>query len=157
MVFQPVNSVFDRKSFNFMVLGFSLGIIGLTLIVWPIAAILRKHYEKPLALIPQALRLRLAVRIVCVIVVVCVIGEALVLNAVDTPGALKDWQIHFLQILGVLAGLGALVTIYNSSESWRDATQWRWTQIWNTLLAVACVAFVWFMFHWHLLNFHLNY
>jgi CubicO group peptidase (beta-lactamase class C family) len=157
MVFQPVNSVFDRKSFNFMVLGFSLGIIGLTLIVWPIAAILRKHYEKPLALIPQAQRLRLAVRIVCLIVVAGVIGEVLVLNAVDTPGALKDWQIHFLQVLGVLAGLGALVAIYNSSESWRDATQWRWTQIWNTVLAVACVLFFWFMFHWHLLNFHLNY
>jgi CubicO group peptidase (beta-lactamase class C family) len=157
MVFQPVDSVFDHKIFNYSVLGFSLGVIGLTLIVWPIAAVLRKHYEKPLLLTPQALRLRLAMHIVCLVVAICVIGEGLLLNASETPGALKDWQIHFVQIFGVLAGLGALVAIYSSSESWRDVTQWRWTKIWNTLLAVACVAFFWCMYHWHLLNFRLNY
>ena len=157
MIYQPVDSFFDHKIPNYIILGFSLGVIGLTLIVWPISTVLRKHYEKPLMLTPAALRLRLAMRIVCLIIAACVIGEVLALNAADTPGSPKDWQIHIVQIFGVLAGLGALVAIYNSSESWRDATQWRWTQIWNTLLAVACVGFFWFVFHWHLLNFHLNY
>jgi hypothetical protein len=32
-----------------------------------------------------------------------------------------------------------------------------WNKIWNTFLAISCVGFFWFIYHWHLLNFHLNY
>jgi hypothetical protein len=50
-----------------------------------------------------------------------------------------------------------LIAIFNAVKSWGDATQWRWYKIWNALLAVACLTFFWFIYHWHLLNFDLNY
>jgi hypothetical protein len=56
-----------------------------------------------------------------------------------------------------VSGIGALIAVLNAVKSWTDVTQWRWYKIWNTLLAVACAAFFWFIYHWHLLNFHLNY
>jgi len=37
----------------------------LALIFWPLAAILRKHYGRPMSLAPKPRRLRLLVRIVC--------------------------------------------------------------------------------------------
>src|SRR5215471_5251713 len=159
MVFQPVGGALDNKILNYVILGCSLGVIALTLLLWPVAAILRKHYAKPLTLSPQARRLRMLMHIVCIAVVVYLIGVALVLQALEklALGASGDWKIHLLQVLGVLIGLGALIAIYNSLKSWGDPEQWGWYKIWNTLLAFGCVGFFWFIYHWHLLNFDLRY
>jgi hypothetical protein len=82
------------------------------------------------------------------------------LNSLEKPGGLGsagDFKIHLLQIVGLLTGIGALIAIYSAAKSWGDPQQWRWYKIWNVLLAAACVGFFWFIYHWHLLNFHLNY
>jgi CubicO group peptidase (beta-lactamase class C family) len=160
MAFQQVNHFWDHQIFNYVVIGFSLCVIALTLVLWPVAAILRKHYAKPLDLSPRARRLRTVVHIICLLVAAFVIGLALLSDAVETPGGLGsagDLKIHLLQIVGVLAGFGALIAIVNALVSWRDTHQWLWYRIWNALLAIACVGFFWFIYHWHLLNFHLNY
>jgi len=160
MAFQQVNHFWDHQIFNYIVIGFSLCVIALTLVLWPVAAILCKHYAKPLDLSPRARRLRTLVHITCLLVAAFVIGLALLSDAVEIPGGLGsagDLKIHFLQILGVLTGFGALIAIFSALVSWRDTHQWLWYRIWNALLAVACVGFFWFIYHWHLLNFHLNY
>ncbi|HZS60002.1 MAG TPA: hypothetical protein VFA43_12085, partial [Gemmatimonadaceae bacterium] len=68
-----------------------------------------------------------------------------------------DFNIHCMQILGILTGLGAIAAIYQCIGSWRDGGRWIWAKIWNTLLALAVIFFFWFLFHWHLLNWNLNY
>ncbi len=160
IVFQQVNPFWDHQTLNYVVIGFSLCVIALTLVLWPVAAILRKHYAKPLDLSPRARRLRTLAHVTCLLVAAFVIGVALLSDVVDTPGALGstgDLKIHLLQVIGVLIGLGALLAIINALVSWRDTHQWHWYRIWNALLAVACVGFFWFIYHWRLLNFHLNY
>jgi hypothetical protein len=42
-------------------------------------------------------------------------------------------------------------------RSWRDPHAWFWGKVWNLLLLMACLGFVWFSYHWNLLNFNLNY
>ena len=59
VVFQQVNDPFDKQSVNYFILGLSLSVILLTLLAWPIAAMIRKHYAKPIGLEPSAKRLRL--------------------------------------------------------------------------------------------------
>jgi CubicO group peptidase (beta-lactamase class C family) len=160
MVFQQVNHFWDHKTLNYVVIGFSLCVIALTLLLWPVGAVLRKHYAKPLALSDRARRLRTLVHVTCLIVAAFAIVLALLSNAIETPGGLgsyADAKIHLLQIIGVLAGLGGLIAIYNALVSWRDTHQWLWYRIWNALLAAAFVGFFWFIYHWHLLNFQLNY
>jgi len=160
MAFQQVNHFWDHQILNYVVIGFSLCVIALTLVLWPVAAILRKHYGKPLDLSPRARRLRTLVHVTCLLVAAFVISLALLSDAVEIPGGLGsagDLKIHLLQILGVLTGLGALIAIINALVSWRDTHQWLWYRIWNALLAIACVGFFWFIYHWYLLNFHLNY
>jgi hypothetical protein len=160
MLFQEVDCTLDHKMFNYVVIGFSIGVIALTLVFWPVAAILRKHYAKPLMLSDRARRLRTLIHVVCFVVVAFVIGLALGLNALEKPGGLGtagDFKIHLLQIVGLLTGIGALIAIYNAAKSWGDTQQWFWYRIWNTLLALACMGLFWFINHWHLLNFNLNY
>jgi CubicO group peptidase (beta-lactamase class C family)/uncharacterized membrane protein len=160
MMFQQLDSAFENKTFNYVVIGFSLCVIFLTLLLWPVAAILRKHYAKPLMLSDSARRLRRVVHAICLVVLVFVIGLALLLNALEKPGGMGnagDLKIHLLQVIGLLIGIGALIAIYNAFKSWSDAQQWSFYKIWNALFALACVGFFWFIYHWHLLNFDLNY
>jgi hypothetical protein len=159
-MFQEVDGVLNLKIFNYVVICASLAIIALTLLFWPVAAILRKHYAKPLTLSDGARRLRTLAHVVCFVVIGFVIGLAVLLSGLEKPGGLGDggdFKIHLLQIVGLLTGLGALVAIYCAAKSWSDTQQWIWYKIWNSLLAVACVGFFWFIYHWHLLNFSLNY
>jgi predicted membrane channel-forming protein YqfA (hemolysin III family) len=100
------------------------------------------------------------VRLVCFGVVAFVVGLLLFVSKTSNPSGLSekgDFSLHLLQILGLLAGLGSLIAIYNSLKSWGDEQQWFWNKIWNIFLAIGCVGFFWFIYHWHLLNFHLNY
>lgn len=160
MVFQVVDNLFDKQSVNYFIIGFSLIVIALTLLMWPIGAMIRKHYGKPLTLDPGARRLRMLVRLVCIGVAVFVVGLLLFVSKTSNPSGLSekgDFSLHLLQVIGLLAGLGSLIAIYNSVKSWGDSQQWFWYKIWNTFLTFACVGFFWFIYHWHLLNFHLSY
>jgi hypothetical protein len=100
------------------------------------------------------------VRLECFGVIVFVIGFLIFISRTSNPSGLSersDLGLHVLQILGLLTGVGALIALYNGVKSWGDDQQWIWNKIWNTLLAFSCLGFFWFIYHWHLLNFHLNY
>lgn len=158
MVFQQVRHFSDKKGVNYFVLALSAGAILLTLLLWPAAAMIRRHYGKPLTLTPEARRWRMLARVACFVAVAFAAGLA-ALSSAGEIGITEslDWKIHLLQVVGVLLGIGALAAIYNAVKSWRDQGQWVWYKIWNTLLAFGCAGFFWFIYHWHLLNFNLNY
>ena len=160
MVFQRVENTFDKTMVNYVILGFSLGVIALTLLLWPISAMLRRHYGKPLTLDPRARRIRLILRLVCLFDVLFVIGFGIALTALEKPGSLgahADFWIHLVQVIGVLGGIGAWYAIFAAVVGWSDKQQWVWYRVWNGLLAVACLGCFWFAFHWNLLNFNLHY
>ena len=162
MVFQEVDRALGKQIFNYIVIGFGVGVVALTILFWPVAAILRKHYSKPLSVTlgPSALSWRRWVRVACFVNIAYLIGLMLVLNALEKPGGLGasgDTKVHLWQFIGVLGGIGALIAIVAAIKSWGDEQQWVWYKIWNSLLAAGCVSFFWFLVHWHLLNFNLNY
>jgi len=161
MVFQRVTSTTANQTLNYILIGFSLSVVVLSILFWPISAILRKHYGKPLTLSPSAKRLRMLVRLVCfgiVIFCACFLIFVSKLSSLSGLAERSDPWVHLLQFFGLLVGLlGALIAIYNALKSWGDAEQWFWNKLWNAFLAVSCVGFFWFIWHWHLLNFHLNY
>jgi Beta-lactamase len=160
MVFQKIESAFDKTSVNYVIAGFSLGVIRLTLVFWHVAAILRQHYGKPLSLDPRARRMRLILHIVCALDTLFVIGCVTAFSALERPGGLGasgDLALHLIQIVGVLGGIGSLFAILAAIVSWIDKEQWLWYRIWNVLLALACVGCFWFALHWHLLALGLHY
>jgi hypothetical protein len=159
MVFQPVGLV-ENQLASYVLLGFTAAVIVLTILGWPAAAMIRKHFGRTLSLSPGAKRLRRLVRAACFVDVAFVVGFALLSTWLEAPGGLGprgDLWLHLLQAVGVLAGIGAAVALWNSLKSWGDRGQWFWGKIWSTLVALACVFFFWFLFHWHMLNFDLDY
>jgi len=159
IVVQEVKATLDNQMLNYVVIGCAGGVIVLTILLWPVAAMLRKHYGKPLTLNEGARKWRRWAKVACIIDIIYLIGFVWVLTLLQklelgTKGA---WKLHLLQVIGVLGGAGALLTIIAAIQSWGDEQQWLWYKIWNTLLAAGCVGFFWFLVHWHLLNFALNY
>lgn len=160
MVFQQVNHIFDKQSVNYFILGLSLSVIVLTLLAWPLAAMIRKHYAKPLGLEPSAKQLRIVVHLVCLCIVVYIGGLLAFASTLDDFSVLSersDPWLRILQAIGLVAGLGSLAVIYNSFRCWADKQCWFWSKIWNTFLALACAGFFWFIYHWNLLNIHIKY
>jgi CubicO group peptidase (beta-lactamase class C family) len=160
MVFQKIENPLNQTIFNYVILGFSLGVIALTLLFWPIAGILRWHYGKPLTLDPRGRRRRLILRVICALDLVFVIAFAIAFSSLEKLGGLGphgDLWLHLIQVVGVLGAIGALFAILAAVESWSDKQQWVWCRVWNVLLAFACVGFFWFAYHWHMFNFNLRY
>jgi CubicO group peptidase (beta-lactamase class C family) len=160
MVFQPVDSLLLRQGLNYFVICFAIAIIVLTILFWPVTWALRKHYGKPLTLDASALKWRRFLRIACLVDILFLIFLAVLLQSLEKPGGLGsggDFKLHLMQLIGVLGVFGAILAIVAAVKSWGDGTQWFWYKLWNVLVALGCVFFFWFIWHWNLLNFNLNY
>ena len=159
MLFQEVDTTLDGQMLNYTIMGLGIGVVVLTILFWPVSAILRKHYKQSLMLDPVARKWRRWAKIACIIDIIYLIGFIWIFSLLEklALGSNGGWKIHLLQTMGLLTGIGALITIVTGIKSWANSTQWVWYKIWNTLLAVGCVGFFWFLVHWHLLNFNLNY
>jgi len=154
-------SAWKSSSMQLPIIISALVILVLTLVLWPVAAILRKHYGKPLTLTPQQRRLRVLVRLACVAFVVF-FGAYLGFFA----AALKDigllspkgnpW-LRLIQLFGWLGVIGTLIALYNALRSWQDSARWLWSKIGDTLIALACLGAVCFVFTWHMLHWSLKY
>jgi CubicO group peptidase (beta-lactamase class C family) len=157
---QHVDHTFDKKTTNIQLLIGSLVVMALTLLGWPVGAMIRKHYGQTLALEGDARRLRLIAYASCIACFVVLAMLASFLNKFTNDfglGKNGDLEIHVMQFLGLLTGVGAVAAIYQSIGSWRDSGRWIWAKIWNTLVALAVLFFFWFLLHWHLLNWNLSY
>ena len=159
MVLQEVDAALDKQAFNYLVMCFGIGVVVLTILFWPVSAILRKHYKVSLMLDPAARKWRRWAKIACIIDLIYLLSFLWIFTLLEKLelGSGGDFKLHLLQVIGVLGGVGALLTIICAIKSWADSTQWVWYKIWNTLLAVGCLGLFWFLVHWHLLNFDLHY
>ena len=119
--FQRVGWV-QRKPFNYFVLGASVAILVLALVLWPVAALVRRHYGRKLNLPPRERRLRIAVRLVCAADLLFLGCLVALLSILDAPGAANshiDIWIHLLQSVGVIGAVGTIVAVYSAVHAWR--------------------------------------
>ena len=150
---------YENKLVNEIILGVCASIFLLTLVFWPVAAAVRRHYAKPLMLSSGQRRLRLAVRVVCALDLAFIIGWGSIILGLDDVAALNrqlDPWMRLLQIVGWLGIAGLVVTLDNLVRAW-ETRRWWWARWWDTAVALASIAFVWFLFNWHLLHWRLMY
>jgi CubicO group peptidase (beta-lactamase class C family) len=153
--------LFENNMILLVALGISLFIMLLTLLLWPVAWFVRRHYDYKLALTPIERRLRLAVRIVFVLDLFFIAAMAgLVVYGSMHIEFLSDrgniW-FHLAQVIGVLGAIGTLVVLYNAIQSWRNREKRIWGKLQATLFVLVCVGFLWFAFAGNLLHFSSNY
>jgi CubicO group peptidase (beta-lactamase class C family) len=159
-IFQRV-SLGENQKVLLPVLVVSLAVMVLTLLLWPVAALVRRHYQRPLELTPRQRRIRLAVKMVVVLNILFVAAiAAIVIYAFSHIAAFNDglnkW-IYLAQFIGVLGAVGSVVVVYDAINSWISKGRTIWYKLNATILALACVGLLWLVFAGHLLHFTSKY
>jgi len=158
-VFKQVDFA-DNKYVNYAIFFPSLGIILLFVLFWPIAAATRWHYDRTLEFTASEKRLRLIVRIICILDLLLLGSWLFFLSRTDDISNLSrkmDPFLYLLQIAGVLAATGTVIVLLYAFESWFKSNHWIWAKVFDIALALGCIGFNWFIWHWNLINFNLHY
>jgi len=160
MVFQRAPFA-ENSGWNIPLIVTSLAILLLTLLLWPIASLVRKRYAQTLVLTPEQKRLRLLVRLVCLLDLIFFAGFALFFTlAFKDIGLLSpkyNLWLRLIQLVGWVGVIGTILALLNAFRSWRQPDRWLWSRIGDTLIAVACLGVVWFAFTWNMLHWSLLY
>jgi CubicO group peptidase (beta-lactamase class C family) len=137
----------------------STGIVFLlVLFLWPVGALIRRHYRRPLVLGTGERRLRMLVRLICVWDVAVIFGwVVLVRRLYDPELAHRSLVLAILEFGGLIGALGTMVVFYQVCKSWVTTGRWIWAKIADTVVLFACIVFAWFVWIGHLANFNLHY
>jgi CubicO group peptidase (beta-lactamase class C family) len=152
-------SLAQNSRWNFTILISSLVVMGLTVIFWPIMAVVRRHFGRKLELTPRQRSIRFRVRIVCLINLLFMLGLLFVIATADDLSLLSgklDSSIHFLQALGLVGAAGSLLVVF-AGLRWSNSGFGFWVKLWNFLIALSCIGLFWFAIYWNLLNFSMHY
>jgi CubicO group peptidase (beta-lactamase class C family) len=160
MTFQRVG-LWQNGKILMPVIGISLLIMLLTLLLTPIAWLVRRHYGHKLELTPMEWRLRLGTWIVFALnlfFITALIGLVIYGTAhIEFLSDRGNTWFHLVQAIGVLGVIGTLVVFYNAIYAWMNKRNQIWGKLGATILALACLGFLWFTFAGHLLHFSSTY
>lgn len=158
VVYQRASLIQDKK-YNLPLLISCLVIMALTLLFWPVGAVIRSHYHQRLEMDDKQRRARLWIRLICALDIIFIVAMIHTFSG-NEAGDLSeklDLRINLIQAVGVLGALGTLLVLVACLRSWRDRNLWVWAKVWNFLVLAASIGFTWFVLYWNLLDFSKNY
>ncbi|MEZ5347557.1 MAG: serine hydrolase domain-containing protein, partial [Pyrinomonadaceae bacterium] len=160
MVFKRIG-LWQNAKVMLPVVGISLGIMLLTLILWPVSWFVRRHYGKKLENTGVDRLLRVVVRLIFLIDLLFLAALVyLAMSAMTNLDMLSDsgniW-FYMAQALGVIGALGTLVVIYNAIRTWMNKDRGIWMKLQATLFVLVCFGFLWIVFAGNLLSFTSTY
>jgi CubicO group peptidase (beta-lactamase class C family) len=143
------------------VLGISLGLMLLTLILWPVGWFVRKHYDRRLELTAMERLFRILVRIVFVldlIFIAALFGLTMYgLTHLEIFSDRGNTWFHLIQVVGVLGTIGTLAVFVNAVLAWISKRRGIWGKLQATIMLLACLGVLWFAFAGNLLRFSSTY
>jgi hypothetical protein len=149
----------DRPTLSFAVLIGSVGILVLTMVLWPIAAATRWHFARNLELPPATRRSRILARIVCgldLLFAILLLAMGDTSEPGDLTGRLDKW-FYAAQAVGVLGAIGTVAVLYNTVRAWRDPHRWWFSRIHETAVLLACLGYIWFGLNCNLFKFNAGF
>lgn len=156
MIFQQVG-FWENSKILLPVAGISLFIMFLTLILWFVSWLVRRHYGQKLDLTPWEWKLRLAVRIVFaldLIFVIALVGLiTYMFSNLDFISDRGNVWIRIVQFIGVLGTAGTIIVFYNAIHAWMSKRYRIWGKLQATVFALACLGFLWLVFAGNFLSF----
>jgi CubicO group peptidase (beta-lactamase class C family) len=151
----------QKKSVLLSSLGFAIAVFALTLIFWPIGALVRRHYHGKLLLTPFQRRLRLLVHLAFAVDLAALLAfggsMAYGFSNLSFFSDHSDTWFRFMQLLFLLGVAGAIAAIYSNFELWRTAVKGLWATTCALGAVLASVIFVWFTVASRILQFSLKY
>jgi CubicO group peptidase (beta-lactamase class C family) len=145
----------------FPVGGAALIILLIAALGWPVVALVRRRYKYQSDMSGRALQLHRATRATAWLLLVLAVGWILVLTAVNNDltalnGGLDIWM-RLLQLVLIVAIVGALAAIWNAYTIARAPGRHRVATIWAVAIALAAAFLVWLSLDLGLLTGSLNY
>jgi hypothetical protein len=147
---------FANKKVLLPLVGGSLGILVVTFLLWPVAAIIRKRYARPLFSTSRDRTLYLLSRLVCLLQIgfIALIAAPLSLanrNIAYIGDGIDPW-LSTAHVMGWAATLGLIVLAIAAVRFWVISGVGWWARVHATLLLLASVTFVSFAWWAHLLS-----
>ncbi|HEY2034713.1 MAG TPA: serine hydrolase domain-containing protein [Rhizomicrobium sp.] len=138
-----------------------LAMLSLTVVFWPIKAILRWRYESPFPLKGREATLYRFSRLAA-LCDVAFLGGFLALFAYGDEhlavfSSAYDWAFRLLQAIGILGFIGTIALVWNFAAGISNPVRPWWTKVTDLLLAAAGLAFVYFVIADKLITLSLNY
>lgn len=140
----------------------SLAVLLLTVVLWPVTALVRRSYRARLDLSPREVSAYRAGKIGALLIVLAL--GAWMFTIVSMFSDLNktteafDPVIRFDQIFGFVGFVGGFVLIlWNLATVWREGSR-RWpAKVWSVLLALAALVILWIAFAFHLIGWGVHY
>jgi CubicO group peptidase (beta-lactamase class C family) len=134
---------------------------ALTVLMWPIAAIVRRRYGAVLTLDPRSFRAYRLSKIASLLILAAMGTWALTLTKMITEinnlSSKFDSTVRFAQIFGVIAFIGGLaVLLWHLRIVWGGTRRWP-AKVWSVVLALSALAVVWVAFAFKLIGFGVYY
>ncbi len=158
-VFMPVPAG-ESGGWMIPVVLLSVASLLLTVIAWPVAALIRRRHGVTLELTKQQMLARRLVLGAAIVNLTFLIGWVLLIqsglaNLALFDGRLDAWFV-VLHLLGFIGLIGVGVAIWNAWLSVQGGAGW-WSKSWSVVLAASCVAITWIAFSLNLVKLNLYY
>lgn len=157
--------VFERlstwRALSLPLLVASLAVLLLTVLAWPVSALVRRYYGVPYALSGTDARAHRLVRLAALVVLLSV-GGALgfvvaMLSDLEMTGASSDLWINLLRLFAtVTLPVGAAIAVWNAWQVLRGRRRWL-AKLWALLLALSCLFLLWIGSANHLIGYGAYY
>jgi CubicO group peptidase (beta-lactamase class C family) len=138
------------------IVGGSLAFIGATLVLWPVAAMVRRRYRRVVAPDGGTRVLHRMSRVTCLLIAgmlgALVFPFTKVNDDIAYLGDKATPYLHVSHVLGWLACAGAVAVILAMFRFWRTPGIGWWPRLHSTLLAIAVVVFLVFAWQWQMLS-----
>jgi CubicO group peptidase (beta-lactamase class C family) len=143
--FQQVPSTESTAFINFL-RNSAFIILGLTVVFWPLGALIRWHYGRKLETSASDRRWQNWTRIVCAFDLAVAFGWSQyfsLTNPTRTDVSL-DWYMTLLQYAGWVGVILTIIVLVNAIRSWRSQNRWVLSKLGDVVTLLGCVAFIWF-------------
>jgi CubicO group peptidase (beta-lactamase class C family) len=159
MMFLPTTT-WSSPVIKWLLLGAAL-ILLLTVIFWPVTALVRRHYRAPPALAGRAALAHRAVRLAAALVIIVLAAwVSTLMSMLSDPDALSSsldpwlWVLKVVTLV-VLAGAAA-AALWHARIVWSGARRWP-ARTWSVALAAGCLLLFWAGIAFNLIGFSVHY
>jgi hypothetical protein len=133
----------------------------LNLLLWPVAAIVRRRYYAALEWRMKDHLLRLGTMLAAAALLTMIVGIASVfIPRLDDPWTLDgtlDPTMRLFQYIGIGGAVFTLVALWNAAQSWTNPVRGILGRLKETAVALSCVGLLWFAWTMNLFDLSLRY
>ncbi|HEX3102544.1 MAG TPA: hypothetical protein VHQ01_12155, partial [Pyrinomonadaceae bacterium] len=154
--FQRVG-ILDNGKLVLTAAGLSLFIMLLTLVLWFVGWLVRRHYGGRLELTAGETLLRYLVRLFFALDLVFVVALLVIVSYMssnlDFFSDRGNTWVRVAQVIGLLGVIGTPIILYNAIQAWISGRYRIWGKLQATIFALASLGFLWLVYAGNLLSF----